>query len=93
MVKLMSGAGIFCGLFAVWLVTKILDKGWPVELRDHQLTLVGHALILAFLGMLLVIIALMIGGPVGKTQVKLGKDGLDMNAEDKEEDADPTSKS
>lgn len=71
MIKLMSGAGIFCGGLAIWLVMVIKDQTWPEALRGQQLELIGWALIGAFIGMMLVIIALMVGGPVGKGQVKV----------------------
>jgi hypothetical protein len=80
MVKLMSGAGIFCGGLAIWLVLVIKDQSWPETLRGQQLELIGWALIGAFVGMTLVILALMIGGPVGKGQAKVeGPGGTKMD--------------
>lgn len=83
MVKLMSGAGIFCGLLAVWLVFEIKDVSWPEALRSQQLELLGWALIGAFCGMLMVIVALTIGGPIGKTQAKVDTElgSIDLNAQ------------
>jgi len=83
MVKLMSGAGIFCGLLAVWLVFEIKDVSWPEALRSQQLELLGWALIGAFCGMLMVIVALTIGGPIGKTQAKVDTKlgSIDLNAQ------------
>lgn len=87
MVKLMSGAGIFCGGLAIWLVMIVKDVSWPEALREQQLSIIGWALIGAFVGMMLVIIALMIGGPVGKGQAKIEtKAGsIDLNLEGDDE--------
>ena len=92
MVKLMSGAGIFCGLLAVWLVFEIKDRSWPGVLREQQLELLGWALIGAFCGMLLVIVALTIGGPIGKTQAKVDTKlgSIDLNAQGDEDSSRST---
>ncbi len=81
MVKLLAGAGMFCGLFGIVLVLAVWLGNWDESQQQTQLYILGIALVLVMVGMLGVIRALAIGGPVGKQTMKLTKDGVEMSSE------------
>jgi len=81
MVKLMSAAGMFCGILSIILVYIIWRGGWQEALQGQQLSILGWGLAGCIIGMLIVIIALTIGGPVGRTSLKVSKDGAEVTTE------------
>ena len=87
MVKLMCASGIFSGLLAIGLLLVVWQGAWPDDLASKRLDILGWGLAGSFAGMMIVQLALTVGGPIGKTKFSIGKDGVTAEAEDDEEDA------
>ena len=79
---LMAAAGVFAGSVALGLITILVWGGWPVTLYGRILTILGIALGGFLSAMIAVIIALAVGGPVGRISVKASKEGAELSAED-----------
>lgn len=78
---LMAAAGMFAGICAVALVVILVWGGWPVTLYGRILTLLGLALGGFIAAMITVIVALAVGGPVGKLKASATRDGASFEAE------------
>jgi predicted small integral membrane protein len=78
---LMSAAGVFCGIVAVVMVGLLMWGNWNPAHERLILIILGCSLggFITLMGA--VIIALAVGGPVGKFTVKAGKDGAELGAE------------
>ena len=75
-------AGMFCGLCVIGLVLILWLGGWPVATAEQRITVFGVALAGLVFGMLAVILGLLVGGPVGRFSGRIGKDGVQLEAED-----------
>ena len=78
---LASAAGIFCGAAAVLMVALLMWGGWnPAE--DHSIvTIFGWCLGAFIAAMLVVIVGLLAGGPVGRFKVTASRDGAAIEAD------------
>lgn len=79
------GAGIVCTLMAASEVLIVWIGGWPSGTEQQRIAIIGWALIGAMAGMGAVIISLAIGGPVGRFKGKAGRDGVEIEAEDRDD--------
>ena len=78
---LAAAAGIFCGLCAVGMVALLMWGGWsPAE--EHSIVVIfGWSLGGFITAMVVVIVGLLAGGPVGRFKVAAGRDGASMETE------------
>jgi len=72
MVWMLFGAGIVCTALAAASLTIAWRGGWPPGTEAKRLDIVGWALAGGLGGMGAVIVALAIGGPVGRLKGKVG---------------------
>lgn len=79
--RLMAAAGVaFCLLGTI--LTAILIWGpWSEASERLRLYLLGGALASYFIGSIAVIIAMAVGGPVGKFSVKASRTGAELSAD------------
>lgn len=77
---LMAAAGIFCGLSFAGLIILLWRGGWTQASESQRLSSIALLGAGFPLGMLTVIIALAVGGPVGRLKVQANKDGADIEA-------------
>ena len=80
---LMSAAGVFCGIISVAMIALLIWGGWNPAHERLILIILGCSLGGFIVLMGAVIIALAVGGPVGKFTVKAGKDGAELGADSK----------
>jgi membrane protein implicated in regulation of membrane protease activity len=80
---MLLGAGIACFGLAMGALLIAWVGGWATGTEYQRLSIVGWALLGALTGMLSVIVSLAIGGPVGRFNAKLSRNGLDVEANDK----------
>lgn len=76
------GAGLVCTAMAVGILFVVWMGGWPAGTEHQRLSILGWGLLGALAGMGMVIVALAIGGPVGRLKAKGGRSGLELEAED-----------
>lgn len=82
---LAAGGGIFCG-FGIGVLSMVLWLGdWTEATQEQRIDVLGFTITGLTFGVLLTIIGLLIGGPVGRVKAKAGKDGLDVEASGDEE--------
>ena len=83
---MMVGAGIFCGLGAVALT--VLFAWLAFKLPAHQLPIIyvlAGSLAGAIIGMMVVLISMAVGGPVGRFKLSASKEGATLEASDDDE--------
>lgn len=78
-----AGAGCFALAIGVLLILWL--GGWPADTDRQRINIFGWALIGALAGMMAVIVSLAIGGPVGRFKGRLGRDGAELEAEDRDD--------
>ena len=78
---LMAAAGVFSGFCIVFIVLLLWLGGWTVQTEAQRLTIISIALVAFAFGMIAVILALAVGGPVGRFKANLSKDGGGMELE------------
>ena len=78
---LMAAAGVFCGAVAVGLIAILVWGGWPETLYGQILTILGVTLGGFIAAMTAVIIAMAVGGPVGRFKASASKDGFGLEAD------------
>ncbi|WP_155264524.1 hypothetical protein [Sphingomonas segetis] len=78
---LAAAAGVFCGACAVAMVALLMWGGWsPAE--EHTIVVIfGSALGGFIAAMVVVIVGLLAGGPVGRFKVEASRDGASFEAE------------
>jgi hypothetical protein len=78
---LAAAAGVFCGACAVAMVALLMWGGWsPAE--EHTIVVIfGSALGGFIAAMVVVIVGLLAGGPVGRIKVEASRDGASFEAE------------
>ena len=82
--RLMAGAGVFAGLCALGMVITLammIFGGYAPGQERLVLIIFGCSLGGFILAMVAVIIALAVGGPVGRFSVKATKEGAELSAE------------
>jgi hypothetical protein len=80
---LMALAGIFCGIAFSGLILLFWLGGWSQATEGQRITVIALLGAGFPLGMLTVIIALAVGGPVGRFKVSATKDGAAFEADTK----------
>lgn len=78
---LMAAAGVFCGCVALGLIAILVWGNWPSTLYGQIVTILGLTLGGFIMSMSAVIIAMAVGGPVGKFSAKASKDGFELGAD------------
>jgi hypothetical protein len=78
---LASAAGMFCGAAAGLMVALLMWGGWSAS-EDHRIvTIFGWSLGGFIAAMIVVIVGLLAGGPVGRFKVTAGRDGATIEAD------------
>lgn len=81
---LASGGGMFCGGFAGFMVGLLMWGGWSRSEEHTIVTIFGWSLA-GFIGaMIVVIVGLLAGGPVGHFKVSATRDGATVEADAEE---------
>lgn len=80
---LMSAAGMFAGLMIMVIIAMLVWGNWSLE-QQHTILLIIGGLAGGFsLSMIAVILALAVGGPVGKFHVDASRQGVMLDLDDK----------
>jgi hypothetical protein len=80
---LASAAGIFCGVCAVAMVALLMWGRWSAGEEHSIVTIFGWSLGGFIAAMVVVIVGLLAGGPVGRFKIEAGRDGASFEAESK----------
>lgn len=86
----MFGGGVVCTLLAVASVLIVWLGGWAAEQQALQLQIIAAALVGFLLGMLLVLVSLAVGGPLGRLKLNASRDGIGLEAAGDGEPVEPT---
>ncbi len=81
MVWMLFGAGIVCTALATAALLIAWLGHWPAGREAQRLDIVGHALLGGLAGMGAVIVALAIGGPIGRLKGKVGPIEIDAEGD------------
>jgi hypothetical protein len=77
---LASAAGMFCGAAAGAMIALLMWGGWSVA-EEHTIVIIfGWSLGGFIVAMIVVIVGLLAGGPVGRFKVAASKDGASIEA-------------
>lgn len=74
------GSGLFCGLMAMAMVVIFVWGGWPEARYEQILTILGIGFGGFLAGMVIVMVAMAVGGPVGRFRGGVNKGGLEFEA-------------
>lgn len=78
---LASAAGMFCGAASGFMVALLMWGGWSAA-EEHTIVIIfGWALAAFILAMVVVIVGLLTGGPVGRFKVAAGREGALLEAD------------
>ena len=80
---LASAAGIFCGVCAVAMIALLMWGRWSAGEEHSIVTIFGWSLCGFIAAMVVVIVGLLAGGPVGRFKIEAGRDGASFEAESK----------
>ena len=78
---LASAAGIFCGAFAGFMVALLMWGGWSPPEEHTIVTIFGWSLGGFIAAMVVVIVGLLAGGPVGRVKLTASRDGASIEAD------------
>jgi hypothetical protein len=78
---LASAGGMFCGAAAGLMVALLMWGGWNAAEEHTIVTIFGLALGGFIVAMIVVIIGLLAGGPVGRVKLTAGRDGASFEAD------------
>ena len=78
---LASAAGIFCGACAVAMIALLMWGGWSAAEEHSIVTIFGWSLAGFIVAMVVVIVGLLAGGPVGRFKVAASRDGASVETE------------
>ena len=78
---LASAAGIFCGAFAGFMVALLMWGGWSPSEEHTIVTIFGWSLGGFIAAMVVVIVGLLAGGPVGRVKLTASRDGASIEAD------------
>ena len=78
---LAAAAGMFCGACAVAMVGLLMWGGWSPSEEHSVVIIFGWALASFIAAMVVVIVGLLTGGPVGTFKVSATRDGATIEAE------------
>ena len=80
---LAAAAGIFCGICAVAMIALLMWGGWSAA-EEHSIVIIfGFSLGGFIAAMVVVIVGLLAGGPVGRFKVEATREGASFEAESK----------
>jgi hypothetical protein len=78
---LAAAAGIFCGLAAIAMIALLMWGPWSAA-ESHAIVAIFGWSLGGFIGaMVIVIVGLLAGGPVGRFKVSASRDGASVEAE------------
>ena len=78
---LAAGAGMFCGACAVGMIALLMWGGWS-QAEEHSIVAIfGWSLGGFIVAMVVVIVGLLAGGPVGRFKVSASRDGASVETE------------
>ena len=78
---LASAAGMFCGAAAGFMVALLMWGGWSRSEEHTIVTIFGWSLGGFIAAMIVVIVGLLAGGPVGRFKVEATRDGASFEAD------------
>jgi Na+/proline symporter len=78
---LASAAGMFCGAAAGFMVALLMWGGWSPAEEHTIVTIFGWALGGFIAAMIVVIVGLLAGGPVGRVKFSANRDGAAFEAD------------
>jgi len=78
---LASAAGMFCGACAVGMTALLMWGGWSRAEEHSIVTIFGWSLGGFIAAMIVVIVGLLAGGPVGRFKVEANREGASFEAE------------
>ena len=78
---LASAAGMFCGAAAGFMVALLMWGGWSAAEEHTIVTIFGWSLGGFIAAMIVVIVGLLAGGPVGRFKVIASRDGASIEAD------------
>jgi hypothetical protein len=81
---LAAAAGMFCGACAVAMIALLMWGGWS-RAEEHSIVLIFGCSLGGFISaMVVVIVGLLAGGPVGRFRVEASRDGASFEAESRQ---------
>ena len=78
---LASAAGMFCGAASGFMVALLMWGGWGAREEHTIVTIFGWSLGGFIAAMIVVIVGLLAGGPVGRFKVTASRDGASVEAD------------
>ena len=78
---LASAAGMFCGVAAVGMIALLMWGGWSRDQERSIIAIFGWSLGGFIVAMIIVIVGLLAGGPVGRFRVSASRDGATFEAD------------
>lgn len=78
---LAAAGGMFCGAAAGFMVALLMWGGWSAHEEHTIVTIFGWSLAGFIATMIIVIIGLLAGGPVGRLKVSASRDGASVEAD------------
>ena len=78
---LAAAAGMFCGTAAVAMVALLMWGGWSAAEEHSIVAIFGWSLGGFIAAMVIVIVGLLAGGPVGRFKVEANRDGATFEAD------------
>jgi hypothetical protein len=78
---LAAAAGMFCGACAVAMVALLMWGRWSAAEEDRIVAIFGWSLGGFIVAMVVVIVGLLAGGPVGRFRVTASRDGASVEAD------------
>ncbi|NUQ17561.1 MAG: hypothetical protein HOP95_03775 [Sphingomonas sp.] len=78
---LAAAAGMFCGVCALGMVALLMWGGWSPAEEHSIVTIFGWCLAGFIAAMVVVIVGLLAGGPVGRFKVEAGRTGATFEAD------------
>src|SRR6185312_17457427 len=78
---LAAAAGMFCGACAVAMIALLMWGGWSPDEEHSIVAIFGWSLGGFILAMVVVIVGLLAGGPVGRFKVEATRDGATFEAD------------
>ena len=84
---LAAAAGMFCGACAVAMVALLMWGGWSAAQEHTIVTIFGWSLGGFIAAMVVVIVGLLAGGPVGRFRVSASRDGATFEADGRKDES------
>ena len=78
---LASAGGIFCGAASGLMIALLMWGGWTSQEQHSIVLILGWALGGFIAAMIVVIVGLLAGGPVGRIRVSASRDGASLEAD------------